>query len=332
MTALERYVRLEALGQWREGPGVAPREVVVSFGDATLVLTDMADRPLGHWALAGVQAIGRDGPATVYAMSRDGGETLAIRDADMIEAIAAVSRGRLAAPPRAGPPAPARGWVWAVAAAALLALAGAVAPRLIGAQAARMLPPEAAEEFGDRMLLQLMAARGPLCADPDGRRALATLAARVGAGQGMRLRALDLGAAPVALLPGPTVALGRAALAQAEDPAEVAGWIALALAREATRPGAQRLMDAAGVAAGLRYVLTGRLSEAALARAARAALAPPGPEEALAAVERLRAADLPTAPFADGLRRAGLEAPPASAEGAAALSDRDWVALQGLCG
>jgi hypothetical protein len=65
--------------------------------------------------------------------------------------------------------------------------------------------------------------------------------------------------------------------------------------------------------------LTGELSDRALARATRALFDPPAPEEVLAAFERLKAAGLPTAPFADGLRRAGLEAPPAETEGAPAL-------------
>ena len=54
MTALDRYVRLEAVGLWREAPGAPPREVVVSFGNATLLLTDLEERPLGHWAPSSV--------------------------------------------------------------------------------------------------------------------------------------------------------------------------------------------------------------------------------------------------------------------------------------
>lgn len=331
MTALDKYVRLEALGQWREARHAPPREVVVSFGDATLLLTDLAERPLGHWALAGVAAVGRDDGATVYAMTRDGDETLTISDADMVEAIAAVSQAHRMARPRVAA-APARRW-WPLAAlAAIAALALALLPPLVRAQAARMVPPEAVEEFGDRMLLQIMATRGPLCPDPDGGRALAALVGRVAGDARPRVRALSLGAAPAALLPGPTVVLGSEALARAEDPAEIAGWVALALARDDMKPGATRLMDAVGPVASLRYVLTGQLSEAALGKAIDDALAPPAPLEIEAAFERLRGAGLPTAPFADGLRRAGLEAPPASAEGRAALSDRDWVALQGLCG
>ncbi len=330
MTALEKYVRLEAIGQWREAPGAPAREVVASFGDATLLLADLADRPLGHWALAGVQAIGTEGGATLFAMSRDGTETLAIRDADMIEAIAAVSRAHR----HAGAPGAAmrrRRRLPALLALAALAAALAFAPGLIRAQAARMVPPETAEAFGDEMLLQLMATQGPLCADPAGRRALAQVAGRVAHGETARLRALDLGPAPLAVLPGPTIVLGRATLDRAEDPAEIAGWIGLALAREQMRPGPERLMAAAGPVASLRYIFTGRLSDAALARAAAAALAPPTAEDVAAAYGRLRDAGLATAPFADGLRRAGLAALPGAPDGAPALDAGDWAALKGLC-
>lgn len=329
MTALEKYIRLEALGQWREAQGAPAREVVVRFGDTTLLLTDTADRPLGHWALAGVQAIRTDGPLTVYAMSPEGAESLAIRDRDMTDAIAAVTRAHLH---RDAPVLRTRkNWLPALAAAALLALVAALFPALIEGQAARMAPPDALEVFGDEMLLQIMATRGPLCADPAGRRALAALANRIAPGDAPRLRALDLGPAPVALLPGRTVLIGRAALSRAEDPAEIAGWIALALAREHMAPGPQRLMHAVGPWTSLRYVLTGRLSDEALARATRAAFDPALPGEIDAAIERLRGAGVATAPFADGLRRFGIDAHAAPTEGAAALSDQEWVALQGLC-
>jgi len=333
MTALERYIRLEALGQWREGPGAAPREVVVSFKNATLVLTDMAEAPLGHWALAGVQAIGRDGPAVVYAMAADGAETLSIRDQDMIEAIAAVSRADALNRRDEAAEGPRRGrLVLLLVLAAGLASAITLAPQVIRSQAARVTPPARVAELADRMLLQLMAARGPLCADPAGSRALDALAARVAPEAPPRMRALDLGPAPVALLPGPTVLIGRSALDTAIGPAEIAGWIALALAREAAMPGAERLMSAIGPMAGLRYLATGRIEDGALARAARPALAAPSPDEIAAAMATLTAAGLPTAPFAAGLARAGIDAPEASPEGAEVLVPEAWAALRRLCG
>jgi hypothetical protein len=64
-------------------------------------------------------------------------------------------------------------------------------------------------------------------------------------------------------------------------------------------------MRAAGPLAGLRYIFTGELDDAALARVARAALAP-APEEPAA------------------LLPAAATAPP--------MSDADWRALQAGCG
>ena len=55
MTALQKYERLEATGLWRETPDGQRREVVVSIGDATLVISDLNDTALTHWSLAAVE-------------------------------------------------------------------------------------------------------------------------------------------------------------------------------------------------------------------------------------------------------------------------------------
>ena len=54
MTALKKYARLEATALWRAGPDVQRREVIVSIGDATLVISDLKDQALTHWSLAAV--------------------------------------------------------------------------------------------------------------------------------------------------------------------------------------------------------------------------------------------------------------------------------------
>ena len=55
MTALPEYQRLECSGLWRDGPGAQRREVIVAFGDATLVIADArSDRALAHWSLPAV--------------------------------------------------------------------------------------------------------------------------------------------------------------------------------------------------------------------------------------------------------------------------------------
>ena len=52
MTALSEYQRLEASGLWRASPEDQRSDVIVSIGDATLVITDLRENPLAHWSLA----------------------------------------------------------------------------------------------------------------------------------------------------------------------------------------------------------------------------------------------------------------------------------------
>ncbi len=299
MTALERYDWLEAVGQWREGPDAPPREVIVSFRDATLVLSDLEERPLGHWALAGMQALRVEDGATVYSTTPEGYETLAIRDPQMTEAIAAVSRApsRRPAPRRRSPR-------LAAGLAALAGLAAAITwgPGLIRAQALRMVSPEQAAEFGDRMLIEAMETTGPLCAAPGGVRALDRLAAALAApGETLTLHVTDLPAGPAARLPGRRVLLDRQAVEASESPSDLATLV------PQPQPGggpAADLIAQTGVLGGLRFIFTGRINDATLARATQAALAPPP-------------AAAPTAVAAAG------ETP--------LLDPADWAALRAIC-
>jgi hypothetical protein len=299
-TALPRYERLEAVGRWREAPGAPVREVVVSFGAASLVLSDAADVTLGHWALAGLRVLGRDGEGTRYAMTPDGYETLAIADPEMVAAIDAVSAAASGFPEPARP----RRWPWIVAGLGLVAAAAAAAPPLLRDQAARMMPPEAARQAGDEMLLRLIETVGQPCAEPAGVAALARLAEAAGEPP-PRLQVLALGTAPAAALPGDLVVVDRATLAAADQ----AGLIALIRGVRTAEPApVEALMAAAGPVANLRYILTGSLPETGLARGVaaltRAAGTAPGP------------ADPP---------------PPATADDAP-LAPADWAALRAICG
>ncbi|MBL4808367.1 MAG: hypothetical protein JKY31_13950, partial [Rhodobacteraceae bacterium] len=58
MTALDKYIRLESVGQWREHSSAETVEVIVSFGDSTLELTNLQDAPITHWSLLATRRIG----------------------------------------------------------------------------------------------------------------------------------------------------------------------------------------------------------------------------------------------------------------------------------
>ena len=71
MTALSKYQRLEASALWRDSISGQRRDVIVSLGDASLVITDKNERPLTHWSLAAVQ---RANPGAMPAVFHPDGD------------------------------------------------------------------------------------------------------------------------------------------------------------------------------------------------------------------------------------------------------------------
>ena len=103
MTALNKYQRLESGGLWRDHPDAQRRDVVVSFGDASLVLKDpRSETPLAHWSLP---AVTRDNPGqmpAIYSPGEDAAESLELSDTDMIAALETVHRAVVQAMPKPG--------------------------------------------------------------------------------------------------------------------------------------------------------------------------------------------------------------------------------------
>ena len=49
MTAIKKYQILESKGLWIEKKGTSPKEVIVSFGKSSIIISDNNAIPLGHW-------------------------------------------------------------------------------------------------------------------------------------------------------------------------------------------------------------------------------------------------------------------------------------------
>jgi hypothetical protein len=151
MSARQTYILFAAPGRWREAPDGPARDVIVSLGNATLVLTDVQDRILGHWALAGIRAVGESDGSIVYTMAGDGADTLSIGDRDMNAAIAEFSCASSSPTPRARRTRRRRLPVVAplmiLGAVTMLAVYG---PPVIRAQSKRLIAREQAIEAGDQ--------------------------------------------------------------------------------------------------------------------------------------------------------------------------------------
>jgi len=104
MTALTKYARLEATALWRASSDEQRREVVVSIGDATLVIIDMNNQPLTHWSLAAVERANPDQRPAIFYPDGDPGETLELpeAEAEMIDAIETLRKAIEKTRPRPG--------------------------------------------------------------------------------------------------------------------------------------------------------------------------------------------------------------------------------------
>jgi hypothetical protein len=94
MTALQKYARLEAVGVWRESDQGQRRDVIVSIGDATLVITDSQEKALAHWSLAAITRVNPGLVPALYHPEGDKTESLELPEDEvaMVEAIETLRR------------------------------------------------------------------------------------------------------------------------------------------------------------------------------------------------------------------------------------------------
>lgn len=336
MTALNEYQRLETSAIWRASPQDQRRDVIVSVGDATLVVHDGAGRPLAHWSLPAVERLNPGLRPALYRPGPDSPEELELTDPEMIAAIgriqAAVERRR-----------PHKGRLrYVLLAGALAALAAAALlwlPDALVRHAATVVPPAKRADLGARLLSEIRGIAGAPCGGELGRRALDQLETRLLDGRG-RLIVLRGGIPPTTHLPGGTILIDRALVETTEDPGIVAGYILAEAERLAREDPVETLLRRAGPIEALRLLTTGDLSDAALADFAGTLVdAAPEPVPDGALLRRFKAADVPATPYAFAVDPTGertlalIEADPVDPVYAApVLRDAEWVSLQGICG
>lgn len=338
MTALTEFQRLEAQGSWRETPQSRLREVVVSVGDATLVLSDpKSERPLSHWSLPAVTRLNPGEVPAVYSPGSQGAdETVEIDDPLMIEAIERVQR---AIASRRSHPGRLRGGLTVIAVVAMIAAAAIWLPDAIIRHAARIAPPAQQRAIGMAVLADIERSTGAVCTRASGQAVLDWMTPKlVGTGAAPRVVPGPLNGA--LRLPGDVYVLGGDLLEGSAGPEAAA--VHLVAARLATDPEdiTRQALNHAGLRAALRLMTLGDLGDDALAGFGEGLLARqvPRPEDAalLAAAET---AGISTEPYARSIDPAGdsviglIEGDPFRLEPSdkPLLTDQQWLALQQIC-
>lgn len=341
MTALTRYQRLECTGLWRLTAAAQLREVVVGLRHTTLVLSDPRNEmALSHWSLPSVERVNPGEMPAIFTPGRmeDGtpSETVEIDDPDMIAALETVRTTLIRRRPHPGR---VRGAtvVLAVVFAALFGLFWL--PEAMIRHTASVLPTATRVQIGKLVLADALRLTGSLCLEPLGKRGAAVLAQKL-AGQGVgEIDVVRDGVAGAVALPGGIVLVSGKLLEAAPDPEPVAGYVLAAMLRAELSDPVLPILRHAGLAATLRLLTTGHLTDSAVTGYAETLLAAEPaalPDDRL--LERFRQIGLSSSPYARAVDPSGestlglIEADPfKGVSPQPILPDNAWISLQGIC-
>ncbi len=248
MTAIDKFIRLEAVGWWYEAGRQEAREVIVSFGDATLQITSLKDVPLTHWSLLATERIGTRGEAVIYSADPEQHDVLEIEDPDMIRAISAVTSS-LAPPPKRRK----SRWLWRGLLLAALLGGLSQSPPLIYNIAGLTTPPARLAEVS----ASLRARAGKACEGWLGRRALDDFAKALFPDPPPEMWVIDGLDRPVAALPDGNILISKQAL-ETLPAAALADRVVAARTYAETGGAKSALIKSLGPIGALRYLLTGR--------------------------------------------------------------------------
>lgn len=337
MTALKKYQKLESPGLWRDAPEHQRREVLVNFGEASLMLSDpRTEIAFSHWSLPAVERLNPGALPALYSPGSDATETLEIEDRDMIAALETV-RGAL----EQARPHPGRLRTNLLGGGVLVVLALAVfwMPGSMIRQTAAALPPSARSEIGRMALGDLSRVTGAVCAGPMGNQALLALSTRIFGSDGPQIVVLREGGVQSLHLPGHIIALNRSLVETQDGPEAVAGFAIAEAARAAAHDPLIPLLRHAGLRATFGLLTTGTISADAIAGYAEGLLrSPPDiiPDDTLLA--QFKTSGVPSTPYAYALDPTGetvlplIEADPFSGKTPdPILADGDWIGLQNIC-
>ncbi|MDO5620538.1 MAG: hypothetical protein Q4G24_03615 [Paracoccus sp. (in: a-proteobacteria)] len=305
MTALEQYTRLEASGLWRETPVAQLREVIVSFGNATLILRDpRSEVPLSHWSLPAVRRLNPHETPAIYVPGHDAAseaETLEIDDPLMIEAITRVHRAIDARRPHPGR----LRRILAVATLVLMVAGLFWLPAALIGYASRIAPAATRAEMGQAILTDLQRSTGPACTRPSANGALNALATRV-FGMPVTVTVLPVALDHALVVPGGQVVIGRDVTQRPDGAGVLIGQLIAAAQNTTQHDPTATALDYAGLRGSLDVLTSGELRPQLFDGYGEALLQspPPAPDED-ALLARFEALNTSSQPYARSLDPSG---------------------------
>lgn len=259
MTALRKYRKLEGLGLWAGSVEDQRREVIVSFGEATLVIADSRSmKVLSHWSLPAVVQHNPGSRPALYSPDGAMAETLEIDDPLLIDALKEL---HAALQPRPN-------WIARYGRAITGALAlGAVGlgallvPPALVVHTAGIVPMAKRVDLSERLRFDLQTEGGRECHSAYGDPALGVLQRALFQTPARIIVMQNLPQAQPRVLHGPgrLFILDARLLDLAESPEALAGALIIAAQRAAQADPLEPLLRHAGAVATFRLLTSGDL-------------------------------------------------------------------------
>ena len=334
MTALKKYQRLECTGLWRSDLSAQRREVILSFGKATLVLTDSQNRVLSHWSLAAVEVQkGKMGEATLRP-GAEAEETIEIKDKIMLEALLKVRKTINQTSPHPGK-------LRLIIAILTLVVISSVTiflgPPAVISYASKVLPNAKRLQLGQALGQRIGQLAGPYCEKPEGTIAAQKLAKRLNSKNLKQILVLPGGRDKAIIIPGGIAILFENMIKTTSNPEVTAGYILSALADYENKEPIQLHLSKVSFPVSLSLIMSNELSETQIDKLAKNALALlPDPASNSLILNSFRTAQVSSTPFARILSNKNSaylinNDPYPKNSPNLILPDGAWLGLQSIC-
>ena len=338
MTALDKYQRIEALGLWRADNVSQRKDVLISIGETTLLISDMQEQPLAHWSLAAIERANPGNFPAIYHPDGDHEESLELNysEKEMIEAIeklrTVIARRR---------PHPGRlrtGIFLGIFSVVLLTLVFWM-PQAIRNYTAEILPEVKHVEIGNNLFEHMKRVTGPACEADFSKTSLKLLSDRLFDGKNVIFIVPD-GIKTTINLPGNILLANRNLVEDFEDPDVLAGYLITEKIRSKTFDPIEEMLQNMSLISTFRLLTTGLVKKETLMDYADYLVTKP--QETIQSVEIIRTfheKQLSLIPYAEAIDITGegsldlIEAEEIRTSPVkTSLPDANWVSLQNICG
>jgi hypothetical protein len=329
MTALDKFDRLESLGLWKETQSSQKKEVVVSFGKASLVLSDK-DTPITHWALNAVEISASSDDQVIYTPDKNGFETLEISDPTMNRAITKIQK-------EIRRPRSHRGRIRLLSIGLIVIsfclLATFWLPTALAEYTATAVSDAKAREIGAKLMPHINQYAGKPCRTNASSYVIRKLEDRLIGSDNNTLFIADLGARYSTHLPGGIILTNRALVEDFDGPEVLAGFILMEKALREHNPALKELFINAGPIATISFLVSGHIDDGILAKFAKNQItAPFNMPKTATLLDLFEATNISSTPFANALNNKELQiSDPVTGTYEPLLTDPQWLTLQSIC-